>query len=113
MRGKGGNKKVRGGTILPNYVWTLPPGDRFVVPFNSLNQPIRKGGHVLVWFLGDIAMNGDLCPIGEVNWHKIDKAIKLILSRLFGKSLCFLHKRLSIRTEETVQAISPYEATGH
>ena len=77
LTNKDGNKKVRGGTILPNHVWTLPPGDRFVVPFNSLNQPIIKGGYVLVWFIGDIARNGDVCPIDEVYTHKIDKSYKV------------------------------------
>jgi len=56
---------LRGGTILPSHVWPLPLGDRIVVPFYDFYQPLRKGGHVLVWFLGDIAKNGDLCPIGE------------------------------------------------
>ena len=82
-----GNKKERGGTMLPNHVWTLSPGDRFVVPFNSLNQPIRKGGHVLVWFLVDIIRNGDLCLIGEVNWHNIDKSYKADIVTLARLSL--------------------------
>jgi len=29
-----------------------------------------------MWFLGDIAKNGDLCPIGESSWHKVDKVYK-------------------------------------
>ncbi|KAJ8443832.1 hypothetical protein Cgig2_010296 [Carnegiea gigantea] len=32
-----------------------------------------RGGHVLVWLAGDIAKNGDLCPIDEKNRHKVDK----------------------------------------
>ena len=56
---------MRGGTILPSHVWSLPFGERFIVPFND--QPLRKGGHILTWFLGDIAKNCDLCPIGEDN----------------------------------------------
>ena len=43
---------------------------------NALDQPVGKGGHVLVKFLGDAAENGELCPIGEVNWHKVDKIHK-------------------------------------
>lgn len=47
-----------------------------MVPVNELDQPVRRGGHVLVKFLGDVAKNGELCPIGEVNWHKVDKSCK-------------------------------------
>lgn len=77
IRDKDGNSKVRGGTILPSNVWSLPPGDIIVVPFNNFYQPLRKGGHILVWFLGDIAKHGDLCPIGELNWHRVDKVVAL------------------------------------
>ena len=49
---------------------------RFVVPFNALDQPVRKGGHLLVKFLGDVAKNGELCPIGEISWHKVDRNCK-------------------------------------
>ncbi|KAJ8423231.1 hypothetical protein Cgig2_011806 [Carnegiea gigantea] len=76
MKEKDGNSKLRGGTILPSHVWSLPLGDHIVVPFNDFYQSLRKGGHVLVWFLGDITKNDDLCPIGEKNWHKVDEVYK-------------------------------------
>ncbi|KAL2937313.1 Uncharacterized protein RDABS01_020762 [Bienertia sinuspersici] len=76
MRDSEGRRGKKGGRILPRHVWSLKPGVRFVVPVNSLDQPVRKGGHVLVRFLGDVAKNGELCPIGEVNWHKVDKSCK-------------------------------------
>ncbi|KAJ8435788.1 hypothetical protein Cgig2_030654 [Carnegiea gigantea] len=70
IRDKDGKTKVRGGTIFPSHVWSLPFGERFIVPFNDFYQPLRKGGHILTCFLRDITKNGDLCPIGEDNWHK-------------------------------------------
>lgn len=76
MRDLEGRRGKKGGRILPRHVWSLQPGVRFVVPVNALDQPVRKGGHVLVKFLGDVAKNGELCPIGEVNWHKVDKSCK-------------------------------------
>ncbi|XP_010690514.2 uncharacterized protein LOC104904039 isoform X1 [Beta vulgaris subsp. vulgaris] len=76
MRDLDGRRGKKGGRILPRHVWSLRPGVRFVVPVNELDQPVRRGGHVLVKFLGDVAKNGELCPIGEVNWHKVDKSCK-------------------------------------
>lgn len=77
MRDLEGKRGKKGGRILPRHVWSLQPGVRFVVPFNTLDQPVKKGGHVLVKFLGDVARTGELCPIGEVNWHKVDKSYKV------------------------------------
>ncbi|KAH9620419.1 hypothetical protein KSS87_008555, partial [Heliosperma pusillum] len=70
MRDSEGKRGKKGGSIVPRHVWSLRPGVRFVVPFNSLDQPVRKGGHVLIRFLGDLAKNCELCPIGEANWRK-------------------------------------------
>ena len=47
-----------------------------MVPFNAFDQPITKGDHVLVRFLGDVAKTGELCPIGEQHWDKVDKSCK-------------------------------------
>lgn len=76
MRDLDGKRGRKGGKIFPRHVWSLRPGVRFVVPFNALDQPIRKGGYVLVRFLGDVAKNGELCPIGVENWHKVEKSCK-------------------------------------
>lgn len=85
-----GRRGKKGGRILPRHVWSLQPGVRFVVPVNSLDQPVRKGGHVLVRFLGDVAKNGELCPVGEINWHKVDKSCKANIINLIrvGFSYC-------------------------
>ncbi|XP_057525166.1 uncharacterized protein LOC130804639 isoform X2 [Amaranthus tricolor] len=76
MRDREGKRGKKGGRVLPRHVWSLQPGVRFVVPFNALDQPVRKGGHLLVKFLGDVAKNGELCPIGEISWHKVDRNCK-------------------------------------
>ncbi|KAL9238347.1 hypothetical protein vseg_012780 [Gypsophila vaccaria] len=76
MRDSEGKRGKKGGAILPRHVWSLRPGVRFVVPFNSLHQPVKKGGYVLVKFLSDIAKNCELCPINEVNWRRVDKSCK-------------------------------------
>ncbi|XP_021776499.1 uncharacterized protein LOC110740317 [Chenopodium quinoa] len=82
MRDLEGRRGKKGGRILPRHVWSLQPGVRFVVPVNAFDQPVRKGGYVLVKFLGDVARNGELCPIGEVNWHKVDKNCKVNIINL-------------------------------
>lgn len=87
MEGRRGKK---GGRILPRHVWSLQAGVRFVVPVNSLDQPVRKGGHVLVKFLGDVAKNGELCPIGVVNWHKVDKSCKANIINLIRVGFSYL-----------------------
>ncbi|XP_074313014.1 uncharacterized protein LOC141648349 isoform X2 [Silene latifolia] len=86
MRDSEGKRGKKGGSIGPRHVWSLRPGVRFVVPFNSLDQPVRKGGHVLIRFLGDLAKNCELCPVGEANWRRVDKNCKVnIISLLREK----------------------------
>ncbi|KAL2901501.1 putative serine/threonine-protein kinase BUD32-like protein [Bienertia sinuspersici] len=48
-------------------------GRRYFVEFNELHQPLRKGGHILVKFLGYIAKMGNYCPLGALTWHKVEK----------------------------------------
>uniref|UniRef100_A0A803MZT4 Transposase, Ptta/En/Spm, plant n=1 Tax=Chenopodium quinoa TaxID=63459 RepID=A0A803MZT4_CHEQI len=38
--------------------------------FNDFCQPIRKGGHILVQFLGSIAKEERFCPLSEKTWHE-------------------------------------------
>ncbi|KAL2935040.1 Alpha-(1-_6)-mannopyranosyltransferase B [Bienertia sinuspersici] len=52
-------------------------GRRYFVEFNELHQPLRKGGHILVKFLGYIAKMGNYCPLGALTWHKVEKKIKM------------------------------------
>ncbi|KAL2904954.1 Chlorohydroquinone/hydroquinone 1 2-dioxygenase [Bienertia sinuspersici] len=44
-------------------------GVMYFVEFNELHQPIRKGGHILVRFLGSIANIAHYCPIGALTWR--------------------------------------------
>lgn len=76
MRDSNGKRGTKGGKILSRHVWSLQPGVRFVVPLNALDQPVGKGGSILLRFLKDVAKNGELSPIGEVSWPKVDKGHK-------------------------------------
>ncbi|XP_057248411.1 uncharacterized protein LOC130590316 isoform X1 [Beta vulgaris subsp. vulgaris] len=70
-----GELQLMSGSIQPIDVWHSR-GVRYHVQFNELNQPIRKGGHILVRFLGSVAKDGTYCPIGEKNWHHVDVKLK-------------------------------------
>lgn len=45
---------------------------------------------MLVKFLGDVAKNGELCPIGVVNWHKVDKSCKANIINLIRVGFSYL-----------------------
>ncbi|KAL2898921.1 Vacuolar protein sorting/targeting protein 10 [Bienertia sinuspersici] len=51
-------------------------GRRYFVKFNVLHQPLRKGGHILVKFLGYIAKMGNYCPLGALTWRNVEKKLK-------------------------------------
>ncbi|KAL2904986.1 Filamentous hemagglutinin [Bienertia sinuspersici] len=51
-------------------------GRRYFVEFNELHQPLRKGGHILVKFLGYIAKMGNYCPLGALTWRNVEKKLK-------------------------------------
>ncbi|XP_021743851.1 uncharacterized protein LOC110709899 [Chenopodium quinoa] len=70
-----GNTTLVSGIILPIDVWSNSDL-KYYVEFNDLCQPIRKGGHILVKFIGMIAKMETHCPLGEKNWHAIDNHIK-------------------------------------
>ncbi|KAL2933287.1 Cysteine--tRNA ligase [Bienertia sinuspersici] len=52
-------------------------GVKYYVKFNEFHQPIRKGGHILVRFLGYIAKMAHYCPIGAITWHDVEKNLKV------------------------------------
>ncbi|KAL2893999.1 hypothetical protein RDABS01_009908 [Bienertia sinuspersici] len=52
-------------------------GVKYYVEFNEFHQPIRKGGHILVKFLGYIAKMVHYCPIGAITWHDVEKNLKV------------------------------------
>ncbi|KAL2924340.1 Ribosomal RNA small subunit methyltransferase G [Bienertia sinuspersici] len=49
-----GNTALVSGTFLPIDVWSNN-GVKYFVEFNDLCQPIRKGGHILIRFIGMMA----------------------------------------------------------
>ncbi|KAL2937916.1 Cortactin-binding protein 2, partial [Bienertia sinuspersici] len=51
-------------------------GRRYFVEFNELHQPLRKGGHILVKFLGYIAKMGNYCPLGALTWRNVENKLK-------------------------------------
>ncbi|KAL2895031.1 Kinase-interacting protein 1 [Bienertia sinuspersici] len=70
-----GNTALVSGPILPIDVWSNN-GVKYFVEFNDLCQQIRKGGHILIRFIGMMAKMETHCPVGEEDWHAIDSHIK-------------------------------------
>ncbi|KAL2943496.1 hypothetical protein RDABS01_031844 [Bienertia sinuspersici] len=70
-----GNTTLVSGTVLPIDVWSNN-GVKYFVEFNDLCQPIRKGGHILIRFIGMMAKMETHCPVREEDWHAIDSHIK-------------------------------------
>ncbi|KAL2942198.1 Collagen alpha-1(XXVII) chain [Bienertia sinuspersici] len=58
--------------VQPRDVWN-DRGLRYYVQFNDFNHPLRKGGSILVIFLGDVVKRETFCPVGVSSWHKIKK----------------------------------------
>ncbi|KAL2931185.1 Biogenesis of lysosome-related organelles complex 1 subunit KXD1, partial [Bienertia sinuspersici] len=70
-----GKRHLVKGPVQPRDVWN-DRGLRYYVQFNDFNQPLRKGGSILVSFLGDVAKRETFCPVGVSSWHKIKKKMK-------------------------------------
>uniref|UniRef100_A0A803MHU4 Uncharacterized protein n=1 Tax=Chenopodium quinoa TaxID=63459 RepID=A0A803MHU4_CHEQI len=70
-----GNTTLVSGVIHPVDVLSAK-GFKYVVEFNDLCKPIRKGGHVLIKFIGYLAKMESHCPLGPTDWKKIDGTIK-------------------------------------
>ncbi|KAL6577081.1 hypothetical protein OROMI_011357 [Orobanche minor] len=49
---------------------------RYFVNFNEYKQPIGRSGQVLVKFLSHVSKIERFCPIGEINWHFVNKTLK-------------------------------------
>ncbi|XP_021726875.1 uncharacterized protein LOC110694022 [Chenopodium quinoa] len=80
------------GHILLIEVWNNN-GVKYVGNFNELCQPIRKGGHILVQFLGSIAKEENYCPLSEKTWHELDQYFK-------GDIIKLIRDRFVIPNEE-------------
>ncbi|KAL2905128.1 Cell division protein FtsB, partial [Bienertia sinuspersici] len=82
-----GKRHLVKGPVQPRDVWN-DRGLRYFVQFNEFNQPLRKGGCILVSFLGDVAKRETFCPVGVSSWHKLKKKMKadiVILVRKLSK----------------------------
>ena len=64
------------GSVQPRDVWTDEKGFRYYVKLNEFCQSLRKGGSILVSFLGDIAKKDSLCPVGIKTWRAVNKKLK-------------------------------------
>ncbi|XP_056689404.1 uncharacterized protein [Spinacia oleracea] len=76
-----GNQQLVSGSIQPLDVWNNG-NIKYVVHFDELYQPIRKGGHILVRFLGSIAKQKRYCPISEKTWGELDNCFKTDIIKL-------------------------------
>ncbi|KAL2922244.1 Zygote defective protein 12, partial [Bienertia sinuspersici] len=70
-----GKRHLVNGPVQPRDVWN-DRGLRYFVQFNEFNQPLRKGGCILVSFLGDVAKRETFCPVGVSSWHNLKKKMK-------------------------------------
>ena len=70
-----GNVKLVSGSIQTIDLWSNN-GVQYYVEFNDLYQPLRKGGQMLVRFIGSIVKVENYCPLGEEDWSDIDKDSK-------------------------------------
>uniref|UniRef100_A0A803N646 Uncharacterized protein n=1 Tax=Chenopodium quinoa TaxID=63459 RepID=A0A803N646_CHEQI len=71
-----GTRHLVKGSVQPRDVWNNAPGFRYFVQFNEFNQPLHKGGSILVSFLGDIAKREEFCPVGILIWHKLSSNMR-------------------------------------
>ncbi|KAL2903683.1 RNA-directed RNA polymerase 2a [Bienertia sinuspersici] len=65
-----GKRHLVKGPVQPRDVLN-DRGLRYYVQFNDFNQPLRKGGSIVVSFLGDVAKRETFCPVGVSSWHKL------------------------------------------
>lgn len=95
-----GNHKLVSGPIIPIDVWSSN-GVKYYVEFNELRQPLRKGGHILVRFLGYIAKQEHFCPLSDKTWHELDKLYKVDILNTIRVCFC-ISILLSMQNVEAV-----------
>lgn len=61
-----GKKHLVKSSVMPQDVWNETK-IRYFVQFDELNQPLRRGGSILVSFPGDIEKHEVFCPVGVKN----------------------------------------------
>ncbi|KAL6550509.1 hypothetical protein OROMI_020997 [Orobanche minor] len=70
-----GNNKMIASPIHPRDIFKQNEL-RYFVNFNEYKQPIGRSGQVLVKFLSHVSNIERFCPIGEINWHFVNKTLK-------------------------------------
>ncbi|XP_074296140.1 uncharacterized protein LOC141623880 [Silene latifolia] len=76
-----GNYDLVSHLIHPNDVQHAN-GVKYFVTFNEFYQPLKKGGHILVKFIGDVAKQEQFCPIRETNWRHVKEHFKVEIVKL-------------------------------
>ncbi|XP_039141236.1 uncharacterized protein LOC120278524 [Dioscorea cayenensis subsp. rotundata] len=71
-----GNGELKRQKMRAIDVYSLPPGEKVVVEWNSRDQPVELSGGMLAQFLGHIASNCQNFPIGYEKWQKIPESYK-------------------------------------
>lgn len=66
-------QKKRGKTVMKD-VHALQIGDRLIVKFNERGQPYGEMQPTLANFVGTIARNGNVLPLGFLDWRKMTKS---------------------------------------
>ncbi|KAF7832403.1 hypothetical protein G2W53_014736 [Senna tora] len=67
---------VRDGRLKVLEVWSLPAGQRVVVPFNAEAQPVGNAACLLSGFLGIIVTEVNTFPISYRSWDKVPNSYK-------------------------------------
>ncbi|KAL2937593.1 Elongation factor P [Bienertia sinuspersici] len=84
-------------------------GRRYFVEFNELHQPLRKGGHILVKFLGYIAKMGNYCPLGALTWRNVEKKLKFDIlkkMRIQNANYLFFQEHFIIPNDEVYDKLA-------
>ncbi|KAK9666055.1 hypothetical protein RND81_14G156600 [Saponaria officinalis] len=77
-------------SIQPPDIWHSN-GVKYFVSFNEFYQPIKKGGHILVRFIGDVAKTERFCPIREINWCHVNAQLKVDIIKLIRSVRQYRH----------------------
>ncbi|KAL2905151.1 Seed lectin subunit I, partial [Bienertia sinuspersici] len=103
-----GKVELVSGPIQPIDVLSSD-GRRYFVEFNELHQPLRKGGHILVKFLGYIAKMGNYCPLGALTWRNVEKKLKFDIlkkMRLQNVNYLFFQEHFIIPNDEVYDKLA-------
>lgn len=73
---KDGNGEVKRRKLRAIDIFSLPPGERVIVEWNSQNQPVDLSEGMLAQFLGHIASNCQNIPIKYKKWQKVPQSYK-------------------------------------